>query len=120
MKRFVIAILLLSIYLPAISQDDQRLISIIPQPVSMVTGTGSFALTNSSQIEISSTNADATRVADSLSKEISFATGYDIPVKAVQSFSNTPGIIQLSISNDATIGNEGYKLNVTSESVSIT
>ncbi|MEP6594592.1 MAG: family 20 glycosylhydrolase [Ginsengibacter sp.] len=119
MKRFVIASFLCSIFLPAISQDNQRLISIIPQPVSLTTGTGNFTLTNSSQIEVSSTNADAKRIADSLSKKLSFATGYDISVKDVGGFSNTPGIIQLSLSHDATIGKEGYKMNVTSESVSI-
>ena len=106
MKRFVIAIFLYSIFLPAFTQDNQTLISIIPQPVSITTSAGNFILTNTSQIEISSTNTDAKRIADSLSKKLSFATGYDIPVKAVAAFSNTPGTIQLSLSNDATIGNE--------------
>jgi len=120
MKRFVIAIFLCSTFLAAISQNNERLISIIPQTVSLTTGTGNFALTNASQIEISTTNADAKRVADSLSKKLSFATGYDIPVKNVQAFSNTAGAIQLSLSTDATIGKEGYKLNVAPELVSIT
>jgi hexosaminidase len=120
MKRFVIAVILCNVLSNVISQDTQSTISIIPQPVSLTAGTGSFSLTNSSQIEIATSDADVKRIADSLSKKIATATGYNIPVKTVSSSSNTNGSIRLALAKDASIGNEGYKLNTTPESVSIT
>jgi len=119
MKRFAIAIIFFGVFLPAIGQNNQRLISVIPEPVSIEAGTGNFRLSKATKIEISSTNADVKRVADSLSKKIFVASGFHVPVSFVNKVSATPGIIHLSLINDAVIGKEGYKLNVTPQTITI-
>ncbi len=86
----------------------------------MQQGTGTFELKNSSVIEVTAGDADSKRVASLLNKKISAATGYTVPVKSLSSFSNAPNSIRLSLLNDKSLGDEGYKLNVTTSVVTIT
>src|SRR5438045_2052443 len=85
----------------------------------MEMGNGNFILNSSSVIEVSGTDADAKRVAGFLNKKISGATGYAVPVRPVSSFSNAPNSIRLSLSNDRSLGDEGYKLTVSSSLITI-
>ena len=119
MKRTTIAILSIFLFVnfPGKAQSS---LSIVPIPVSMEMGKGNFILNPSSVIEVSSTDADANRVAGFLNKKLSGATGYAVPVRSVTSFSNAPNSIRLSLSNDKTLGNEGYKLNVSPTVITIT
>ncbi len=119
MKRFTIAVLLITSFLNGYCQP-QRTVSIIPVPVSMEMGKGNFTLSSASVIEVSATDADAKRVAGFLNKKISAVTGYAVPVRSVSTFSNAPNSIRLSLSNDKVLGDEGYKLNVTPTLVNIT
>jgi hexosaminidase len=100
------------------SSAQNNVVSIIPQPVSLQTGTGSFVLKNTTFIELNSSTEDAKRVAAFLSKKLSVPTGFAFPVKT--GASNTNGAIRLSILNDATPNKEGYKLSVTPAAVTIT
>ena len=120
MKRFTIASFLIAFALHANSQQAQRSVSIVPQPVSMEMGKGNFTLSSASVIEISTTDADAKRVAGFLNKKISDVTGYAVPIRYVSSFSNSSNSIRLSLSTDKTLGDEGYKLNVSPSLVTIT
>jgi hexosaminidase len=126
MKRFTIAVSLVALVLNACSQQNQRLassvlqpVSIIPVPVSMEMGEGNFILNASSVIEVSGNDADVKRIGGFLNKKISGATGFAVPVRAVASFSNAPNSIRLSLSNDKTLGDEGYKLTVTSSLITV-
>ena len=119
MKRLTIAVFFITTFFNGYCQA-QRSVSIVPIPVSMEMGKGNFTLNSSSVIEVSSTNADAKRVAGFLNKRLSPATGYAVPVRNVSSFSNAPNSIRLSLSNDKTLGDEGYKLNVSPTLVTIT
>ncbi|MBD0352094.1 MAG: family 20 glycosylhydrolase [Flavisolibacter sp.] len=119
MKQFLFLIFLLFTLSKAHSQQPTTF-SIIPQPVSLQTGNGSFTLRNNSVIELSTTDADAKRVARFLSEKLAVPTGYSIAVKSVPTASNTSGIIRLGLVKDASLGNEGYKLNVAPGAVSIT
>lgn len=119
MKRLIIAIALFVMFSTAIGQDNNNRISVIPIPVSVETGNGNFTLTTAAKIEVSSTNADVKKVADSLSKKISIASGLSISVNSVGNSSADSGVIRLSLINDKVIGKEGYKLNVTPQIITI-
>jgi hexosaminidase len=119
MKRLVVFAILFSIFSAANSQNNSNKISLIPIPVSMQAGQGSFSLKKTASIEVASEDLDAKRVADFLSKKLSAATGYVLPVKTVKSVSQVPGNIRLSLSSNPALGKEGYTLMVNPTAISI-
>jgi hexosaminidase len=119
MKQFIIFSFLISLFINSFSQSNHS-VYIVPQPVSMQMGKGNFILKPASVIELSATDADAKRVANFLSKKLSAATGYAVPVQSVSGPSNSSGNIRLSLFNDGALGSEGYKLNVSTSLVTIT
>src|SRR5262245_17249798 len=108
MKKLLVCSLFSGISLLMLSQAPS--INIIPIPVSVVTKTGSFQLTDKSVIELGSNDADANRVAHFLADALNTPTGYKIPV----SKSSSGGAIKfvLLATEDKSLGNEGYKLSV--------
>jgi len=112
MKKVTIAALLILIAIYAFSQNNENTISLIPIPVSVQTGNGNFMLTKNTNIILTTNDTDAKRVAGFLSKKLSVATGSAIPVKTVNTLSNSTGNISMSIIHDTTLGDEGYKLEV--------
>ncbi len=118
MKRFAIAVLLTNCSFLSLAQNNS--INIIPQPVSLQAGNGSFSLKSNTTIELNVSTEDCKRVADFLSNKIAFASGLFIPVKTSVAPFNKKGSILMSLVNDTSIQKEGYKLNVTANSVSIT
>jgi len=91
---------------------------LIPEPVSLTQGTGNFVLNNKTSIHLNSSDADAKRVAAFLSKKISGATGYSIPVVSTSKDENS-NEIKLSLLKDTSLGNEGYQLNVSTHQITI-
>jgi hexosaminidase len=93
---------------------SQKQISIIPQPVSVKAGEGSFRLTSSTGIQISSD--ELKNVSSYLSTYLGRATGF--PLK-VSNGSSSNGSIQLSLGGKK--GNkEAYDLQVSSNGIKIT
>ena len=92
---------------------------IVPKPVSMTMGRGSFAVTPGSRIVAAS--RQAAPIAQDLAGYLRPATGYRLPVVAGTS---EPGAITLVLSSqDAVSGDpdgEGYRLNVTPTGVTLT
>ncbi len=119
MKRFAFTIFFSGIFLHLIAQDSLPGISIIPQPVSIQAGAGSFQLTKITAIEVIGSNSEVRKIADSLSKKLSLATGYNIKVGPGDSASGKTGAISFSLINDPAIGKEGYKLEVSPATVKI-
>jgi hexosaminidase len=119
MKKTMMLGLVMASFLNATSQTTP-VVSVLPQPVTVQKGNGSFLLKKTTAIEVTGTNADARRVAGYLAKKISTATGYSIAVKTATFNANTAGNIRLTLSADTTVGNEGYKLSVVPNSVIIT
>ncbi|HYK45925.1 MAG TPA: family 20 glycosylhydrolase [Parafilimonas sp.] len=117
MKKITIATLLTVIVVNVFSQTNEKTISLIPVPVSMKIGDGNFLLTKTGAIELTTNDADAKRVANFLSKKISTATGFQMPVKSASA--SSAGNISVSLINDATLGNEGYKLEVNRNAVAL-
>jgi hexosaminidase len=95
---------------------QSRKISIIPEPVSVKEGTGSFKLSGQTTIEISS--SELSDLGRYLSGKLAPATGYSVKVNTVSSFSN--GAIQLRLSGRPAKNKEAYELTVTPSAVSIT
>jgi hexosaminidase len=120
MKKTIVLSLLMAPWLHAISQNISPAVSIVPQPVSIQTTKGTFLLKKTASIEVPTNDADAKRVGEYLSKKIATATGFTMPVKALATRQNTAGNIRLTLSADTSLGLEGYKLNVTPNTVSIT
>src|SRR5436190_5574529 len=91
--------------------------AIIPEPVSVTEKTGSFILKNNFSISVSGKDNEALNVATQLSAALSVPTGYKGTIKQNASDGN----IQLGLLStpDNNIGNEGYKLSVTTKTVSI-
>src|SRR5678816_896711 len=116
MKKILIAILAIVIATRSFGQSSD--INVIPIPVSVQSAKGNFVLTKTSFIELKTNDTDAKRVAKSLSKKLSVPTGFAMLIKSsVQSNSN--GKISISLINDASLGNEGYKLEVTQHKISL-
>ncbi len=120
MKKTITLGFLMIIFFNAIGQNTLPAVSVLPQPVSLQTGEGSFLLRKTTAIEVSSTDTDAKRVAGFLSKRLSAVTGYAIPVKTHSANVTTTGNILLTLSADTTLGMEGYRLKVIPNSVVIT
>ncbi len=119
MKQLVIATFLFWNFFSVAGQDPQPFISVIPIPVAMQPGTGSFIIKNTTSIQLLGATDDTKRVSNFLAQKLNAATGFAIPVTLAGTSKNNTGNISLSIINDPILGNEGYKLNVTSSSVSL-
>jgi hexosaminidase len=116
MKKTSMALLAISIAVASFSQSND--INVIPIPVSVQSGAGNFLLSKTAVIAVRTNDADAKRVAGFLSKKLSVPTGFAMPVRSNAS-SNSNGNISISLSNDKSLGNEGYKLEVTQRGVSL-
>jgi hexosaminidase len=117
MKKLLAALFFLGTYLIMPAQTTST-ISIIPLPASVTPKTGSFVVTNKSVVELASADADATRVANFFSKAIATATGYKIAVANKMAGGNSIRLVLLTAA-DKTLGNEGYKLVITPNAVTL-
>ncbi len=92
----------------------QQQVNIIPQPVSVEQLSGSFSLSTNTVIEYDIHNKDLQVVAKFFNQQLRNATGFVLPVNA-----RGGTVIRLSIKNLKVIGDEGYKVEVTSKKVTI-
>ena len=83
-------------------------INIIPKPLSLEVGNGSFKLKDG--MSVHAAGQDEKTVAEYFISKINRATGFDIQVKE-------NGCIRLELDPSASMDDEGYTLNVTPESV---
>ena len=91
---------------------------IIPAPASITVASGdAFMLSVSAQIVIDPGNAEVSRTAELLAAIMRPSTGFAIPVSTGAS---SGGAIVLRLSTDAALGEEGYRLTVSRDSVRIT
>jgi len=101
---------------PAFGQQaaaGQATIAVIPQPVRLAPGTGSFAITAATKIYVGPKNDELRRIGQSLSQEIGRATGVQPPVVQAAPGKQRTGTIYLKLSAPAdTLGPEGYTLSV--------
>ena len=105
-------LLFLLLFLTVLSAHAQ--VALIPQPVSVQTGKGTFTLPRT--VTVAYNQPAAATVAGQLSQKLSGPTGY-----AVRAQAGRKGTIQLSLnaSPDPKLGREGYTLDVTPKNVTI-
>ena len=92
---------------------------IIPEPVEMKQGTGEFEITSKTSFFFSKLDANATAIMAAINKDFSQAAGFIF--KAVQGEAVSKNSVQFKLlsSTDTAIGNEGYRLDVSSERIII-
>ena len=92
--------------------------NLIPLPVSIAPTHNQFGLNANAQIFIAPATPDPLRVANFLADDLRNATGYALPVIADPPTRARGGII-LTLHDDATLGDEGYELNIAPDGVAL-
>ena len=114
MKKTFSLFFLLIVCLIASAQNTSNEIAIIPEPVSLKKGSGEFVLPQSVTISAPG-NAEVKQVITFLTDKLSRATGSNVSTGS----SNATITLQLNSSNEAQLGNEGYRLSVTANGITI-
>ncbi|MDP4263402.1 MAG: family 20 glycosylhydrolase [Bacteroidota bacterium] len=118
MKKVLPVILLLGISCAAFSQRTaKKNIYLIPQPVSILQGEGSFTLPYQ-LIIVTTGNKELKKIAQQLAGRLSLVRGHPVTIKEAKAA--LPKSIFLSLSADHSIPKEGYRLKVTPAAVSLT
>ncbi len=117
MIKILLAFVLTISILIVNSQQADPSLSIIPQPVSMNRGEGSFKLTSTVTL-ITPGNEELRRIVQRFSDRVLAATGTAIKIKEGKTIEANS--IFLGLSDDRSIPKEGYRLKVTRDNVSIT
>jgi hexosaminidase len=92
---------------------------VVPEPASIAfAGSDAFTITDSTSIVIESGNADVTRTAEQLGALVRPSTGFVVPISTTGA--SARGAIVLRLSADDALGAEGYRLDVSRDSVRIT
>ena len=117
MKKSILFITLIILFFNSYSQRSARSIYLIPQPVSLTEGNGSFIVKMNLSIIVPK-NDEVKKIADQFSKQVSLATGYKINSKeGTVAVTNS---ILLTLSADKTIPDEGYRLKVSKTGITLT
>lgn len=114
MKRSIVT--LCSIFLILIGHAQTNGISTIPMPLSWKRTGGEFVLQRSTTVVLGSKDAEVSRIAGMLVADLKRATGYNFNIDSVQRKMQ----IHLRLSDtESGLGNEGYRLLVSPENVTI-
>jgi hexosaminidase len=92
---------------------------VIPMPDSMKMSNGSFVLGPSATIFVKPGSADLVNIGRYFSNLLKPATGYDIPVAATTGIPSTGNIYLSTDASDSSLGDEGYILTITPDSVAL-
>ncbi len=92
--------------------------NVVPAPATVLAGSGApFVITAATAIVVDAGNPDAARTADMLGNLIRPASGFALPVTTSAA---SRGYIALRLNGPASLGAEGYALDITTDSVRIT
>ncbi|WP_017259414.1 glycoside hydrolase family 20 protein [Pedobacter arcticus] len=92
----------------------QQTVNIIPKPVSLKLTAGSFTLNPQTVISLNGKRKTLKPVATFLAAAIQQISGYNVSVKH-----KSTNVIELSLTNNQEIGEEGYKMQVSSNRIKI-
>ncbi len=102
-----------------VATAESNLSNLIPAAASVKPSGGIFTLTNSSQIFVEPGNNEVQAIGEYLSDRLRPATGFALPVEPA-SGTPVPGSLTLTTADaDPTLGQEGYDLTITPESVTL-
>jgi hexosaminidase len=96
-----------------------QLEAIIPRPVSVSPADGMFYLTPGMEIFVQPGHPEVAQVAQFLADLLNPATGYDIPVQVAKGAPTRRSIVLTLDNADTSLGDEGYRLEITSDLVSV-
>jgi len=116
MKRSLISLAFVFCFIAGFAQQAERNISIIPEPVSLLKKGGHYLLPDEVVVSIPS-GKETAYVAGLLKEKLSLAPGKSVTVR--ENSRNAHIALSLNSTEDATLGNEGYKLDVTSQKITI-
>jgi hexosaminidase len=117
MKRSLISLAFVFCFIAGFAQQAERNISIIPEPVSLLKKGGHYVLPDEVVVSIPS-GKETAYVAGLLKEKLSLAPDKRVTVR--ENSRNAHIVLSLHSKVDATLGNEGYKLDVTSQKITIT
>jgi len=90
---------------------------IIPQPASLsLAGGAPFAVTKGTRVTLVGANPEVAAIGETLAALFRRATDFPAPVSTPATGSGT-GSVELRLTSDASLGEDGYRLTVTSDSV---
>jgi hexosaminidase len=115
MKKFLSCILLASMTIPALAQQDANM-GIIPVPVSVQKHSGSFILDKT--VLLVSSNAENNKAADLLNAFIVNKGGFALR-ESKKAAANQKAIVITSVGADK-LPEEGYKINITKNKIQVT
>ncbi len=98
------------------SQSSSQEISLIPTPVSMVHKEGYFLLTEKTLISTPGADEATAHIASQLASRINRAAGFR---NAMSSSASASGIRLMISSSEESLGNEGYRLSVNPQAITI-
>ncbi len=104
----------------ATAADPGARIALVPQPLEVERGAGQFVLKQGTAIIVDEASADATNVATQLAERLRRSTGLALKVSTSGSAGKRPGAIRITArGGDASLGPEGYRLEVAPDGVTI-
>lgn len=113
MRKQIILFLLLTFSIGTFAQQ----VDIIPQPVSVKQGTGTFKLSNSTKILFTPKNKQEKEFAQIAREMLNEASGLQIQNASATQKINGNILIQINEPNNAILGTEGYTLNIKNDRV---
>ena len=116
MRKIILWLALIVLSASMFGQQNEKTISIIPEPVSMVQKNGDFVLPDVVTIS-SPSNKEMNFVNDFLVKKISTATGKDVKIDSKAKNATIQLVLNKRVNSQ--IGDEGYVLTSTSNGVTI-
>jgi hexosaminidase len=119
--RFFFFVLLCCVAYSGLSQSVNQY-AIIPRPAQLEARTGAFVLTRSTVITVPFSQSALKAVADTFASQLNRTSGLGILVRdagSVAGQSSSDNQIQFRTSADATLGKEGYRLDVTDKQITI-
>ena len=109
MSRIIIFILSSMMFLSS-CHNSPRMVSIIPQPLSVEQGTGQFVINNKTVIETDIDNPELLQIAEYLKEKLTQPGFMDLKISTN---SNVKNVIRMEVSEQPdTLGTEGYILKV--------
>lgn len=123
-KELLKVILVTSLYMFTSCTDqsnvNEKLINIIPKPLKVEAGIGSFTIEKSTKILVETNNIDARDVAKYFADVVKTAIGYDLAIENYKEGSSKNETILITTNNaEVKLGDEGYDLAVSNNSVII-
>lgn len=120
LKVLLVAILFLSTSCSNQSNENEKSINIIPKPLKVEAGIGSFSIKQETKLLVETNNKDARDIAKYFADVVKTAIGHDLVIENYkEGSSNNQTILITTKNSDAKLGDEGYFLEVENNSVII-